>query len=577
MVGQPTVTTNDTDALRDALEALAVGAGEVRFALPGPHREHRTDLAHEVASRIRDYLLPRLADLDAPAVVVLVGATGAGKSTLLNTLAGEVVTQPGALRPTTRTPVVWTHADHTERYGRDFLPRFTGADRRLQVVGHHDDDLSGVTVVDTPDLDSVEVANREIADEVLAAADLCVFVTSAQRYADAVPWDVLRGTRERGLPLVVVCNRLPATGATEILDDLHRRLSEEGVIERDGPLELIAIDEQGPLGPDGLLHPDDAAPLRDRLASLADAEQRAALVAEALGSGIDHVLALTDVLAETVRDERGEADGLLAAVDGAYAAQRDDLLASLDQGRLIHAEVLARWQAFVGTGELLRVLNEGASRLRGWVRRVLGGGPQPQTEQVRGEARATLVDAVTRRAERAAATAAGAWELSPAGEALLDRGLWHADTETEARARRAVEDWLAELADLVAAQGADRRRLAQVTSTGVNVVAVALMLTVFAHTGGLSGAEVGITAGAAAVQQRLLEHVVGSAAARSLVARGRQRLEEVLGDVLAADRQRFDAILAPLVPAAGAEAHLAELARAVAATRIRALPEATHG
>ena len=238
--------------------------------------------------------------------------------------------------------------------------------------------------------------------------------------------------------------------------------------------------------------------------------------------------------------------------------------------------MLARWQAFVGTGEILRVLTEGATRIRGWMRRVLGG-PEPQTEQVQGEARTALADAVLRRAERAAATAAGAWELSPSGEPLLDRDLWHADPATGLRTRQAVEDWLAELAALVEEQGADRRRLAQVTSAGVNVVAVSLMLTVFAHTGGLTGAEVGITAGAAALQQRLLEHVVGGAAARTLVTRGRRRLEEILTGVLAEDRRRFDERLAPLVPAAGTEAHLAELTRQVAATRIRALPEAPHG
>jgi hypothetical protein len=47
---------------------------------------------------------------------------------------------------------------------------------------------AGLALLDAPDIDSVVVENRQLAAQLLAAADLWLFVTSAARYADAVPW-----------------------------------------------------------------------------------------------------------------------------------------------------------------------------------------------------------------------------------------------------------------------------------------------------------------------------------------------------------------------------------------------------
>lgn len=83
-------------------------------------------------------------------------------------------------------------------------------------------------------------------------------------------------------------------------------------------------------------------------------------------------------------------------------------------------------------------------------------------------------------------------------------------------------------------------------------MAVTAMVGVFVHTGGVTGAEIGVAAGAAAVQQKLLEHFFGTAAARSLIAEARQKLLGDLAAVLDRDRARFDEQLAGLRPPAGA-------------------------
>src|SRR5699024_671242 len=61
--------------------------------------------------QIGDHIAPRLASLDAPLLVVVGGSTGAGKSTLVNALVGHPVTRSGAIRPTTRRPVLLHHPD----------------------------------------------------------------------------------------------------------------------------------------------------------------------------------------------------------------------------------------------------------------------------------------------------------------------------------------------------------------------------------------------------------------------------------------------------------------------------------
>ena len=67
------------------------------------------------------------------------------------------------------------------------LPRVTGHGRgepgTLRVVTA-DALPAGLALADAPDIDSVVTANRELAAQLLAAADLWLFVTTAARYAE---------------------------------------------------------------------------------------------------------------------------------------------------------------------------------------------------------------------------------------------------------------------------------------------------------------------------------------------------------------------------------------------------------
>ncbi|WP_181785851.1 dynamin family protein, partial [Streptomyces phytophilus] len=75
---------------------------------------------------------------------------------------------------------------------------------------------SGLALLDAPDIDSLAGHARELAAELVCAADVWVLVTTASRYADAVPWHLLRTAKEYDVSLVTVLDRVPHQVAGEI-------------------------------------------------------------------------------------------------------------------------------------------------------------------------------------------------------------------------------------------------------------------------------------------------------------------------------------------------------------------------
>ena len=133
----------------------------------------------------------------------------------------------------------------------------------------------------------------------------------------------------------------------------------------------------------------------------------------------------------------------------------------------------------------------------------------------------------------------------PGGEGILGR---RADLSTGSpgfrdRVDRLVRDWQGEIFDMVRSEGGNRRTNARVAAYGVNGIGLFLMLVSFAHTGGLTGAEVGIAGGTSVLAQRVLEAIFGDQAVREMAARARKALLARVDDLYAAERARFqDAI-----------------------------------
>src|SRR6266571_1663935 len=256
--------------------------------------------ARERARQLRDHLegfvRPRAADIEAPLIVVL--------------------------RPTTREAVLYASESDAKHILSGDRLRLIAGDRIIHAVGP--ESSSGVAVIDAPDIDSVERDNRELADVLLEASDLCVFVTTATRYADLVPWEVLRRVRERGLPLVVVLNRVPPheQDRVAVVADAKRLLSETDTPDMQQPVEMIAIDE-GDVDPrvNGLAR-EKARPLLERVARLAaEGDERRDVATRALAGSLRGLAPLAHSIADDLEHEAIDADALRRIAATTYAEE----------------------------------------------------------------------------------------------------------------------------------------------------------------------------------------------------------------------------------------------------------------
>jgi energy-coupling factor transporter ATP-binding protein EcfA2 len=556
------------DALREVRDRVA--AAPLVLATAGRDEARRT--ARSVVDQVDDYLLPRLRDLDAPLLTVVGGSTGAGKSTLVNSLVGVPVTTAGVLRPTTRSPVlVCSPADAPAFAGERVLPglaRVTGGPGgpgTLELVVR-DDVPAGLALLDAPDVDSVVASNRDLASQLLAAADLWVFVTTASRYADAVPWDVLRTAQERGTALAVVLDRVPPEAVAEVAQDLAGMLQRAGL----SSARLFVVEERPLTG--GLLPPEQVAPLRTWLHALAaDREQRAAVVRQTLTGALASLESRVAMVAAAVQEQDAAARELSAAAHAAYA----DACATIDDGvrggALLRGEVLSRWQEFVGTGEWMRSLQNSVGRLRDRLTAALTGRPTA-AEDLSGALETGVAALLRAEADRAAERTTTTWRALPGGATLLGEdgdALARVSADFPEAAAAQVRDWQGAVLDLVRQQGADKRTRARLYSWGVNGAGAVVMVAVFASTGGLTGGEVAVAGGTTALGQRLLEAVLGDAAVRSLADRAREDLLGRADGLLQSERDRFDARVADAVPRDDAAAGLRQ-AVAGLGTAIRA-------
>ncbi|WP_433246529.1 ABC transporter [Streptosporangium sp. CA-135522] len=581
---------NGSDGLLEALRELRrhLDLGLFPFAAGDVGDDRRA--LRELTGQLDDYLIPRLSAIDAPLLAVVGGSTGAGKSTLVNSLVGADVSEPGVLRPTTLAPtLVVSPADQawfTAQHVLPGLPRVTGEGRgepgTLRVVTVPDLP-PGLALLDAPDIDSVVTANRELAAQLLAAADLWLFTTTASRYADEVPWGFLRSARERSTALAVILSRVPPEALGVVKRDLTRLLEANGL----GGTRLFEVPE--------LVLPEENArlpytavkPVAGWLAGIAaDSQARADVVRQTLSGALESLATRVPALADAVDRQHAVAADLRSMTDAAYAGG----LAAFDEGMLdgslLRGEVLARWQDFIGTGDLMRSLENRVGRFRDRLVALFTGRPAPESE-LRVALESGVEALIRASADGAAERVLESWSSHPSGRALLEEAgvaaagrLGRASAGLPADTEAAVRDWQGYVLGLVREEGADKRTTARLTSYGVNGAGLLLMLAVFASTGGLTGIEVGIAGGTSVLSQKLLEAVFGDQAVRTLTVKARTDLRARVAVLLGAEAARFTALLDAVQPPLEAAPALRAAARAVrdhrgeipAADRRTALP-----
>ena len=554
----------------------------------------RTLLA-AMARQLDDYILPRSASVDNPLTIVVGGSTGAGKSTLVNTLLGEPLTQSGAIRPTTRHPVLLHRAEDEAALSLErFLPtlprtRTSGMNAGSQALPGLDPKIAralipittsalpqGIALIDAPDIDSVSEENRTLAKELLSAADLWLFVTTANRYADAVPWELLHEAAARSIAIAVVLNRVPEGDEEAIENDLRRMLDEAGI-----HAVLIHTVTEQPRDENGMLAPVSLAPLTLWIRELgADAPARAAIARQTLAGAVETLAGNLQVLAAEQARQQAAHQSLAAIAAEEYEDALTTIDGALSDGSLLRGEVLSRWHDFVGTGDFFRSLDSTIGRLRDRVGSALRGQPaaaQKVEDALESGIHAVVLDAAARASENTRTR----WRASRAGRSLLARldapqavyaapqavsAASEQSTDGEVKGEvQSAEDifsaavaeqirlWQGSVLEMIREEGADKRKRARFLSLGVNAAAVMLMVAAFSLTGGITGIEAGIAGGSGVVGTKLLESIFGEDAVRRMATRARTDLLERMADLLTEHAQPFTEVLEETDPQADAE------------------------
>jgi energy-coupling factor transporter ATP-binding protein EcfA2 len=578
--GEPYVRV-DAQRLESALLAVRQPVVSVPLLLNTPGIAGARAERRKLLSQIDDYLLPRLRQSGAPILVALVGSTGAGKSTLLNSIVGAEVSLTGIRRPTTNSPVLACHPSEEQWFAENvFLPTLPRVRQQglampgrdgLLVLAANEGMPRGVALLDTPDIDSLVQAHREFAHQFLDASDLWLFMTSARRYADAAVWELLQEAKSRAASLAIVLSRVPPGPAPQITGHFDAMLAANGLadIRRFVIPETIVKDSRLPLEVSG--------PVREWLAETAQRdERRVAVLTQTMSGVLDTFPTRVIGLAGQVDAQLTLREQLAGQIRDCYAAGRTELDETVQSGTLLQGEVLARWQDFAGTGDLLRAL--GAGRRRGRGSRAKTQRQPDRASAVKAALRASLESLIAAIADRCAESAVARWQQHPGGSQLLadldaaaagrsagsdyvsaalaDLGIADAVADAAAtpldvtslgraspslatRAPRAISAWQDHVQQLVQAENVTKRSVARVVS--LDAESLALMLMIGMLVSGVrpdaDGEDIG------AVLQRLLTSLFGAGLLRDLEGRVRLDLGQRAGLLFEDEARRFTEVL----------------------------------
>ncbi|MGN6722124.1 MAG: ABC transporter [Marmoricola sp.] len=500
---------------------------KVDLALDVVEVKEAATVRDEVAVQLADYVMPRILAADAPLLAVVGGSTGAGKSTLVNSIVGSAVTEAGVLRPTTRSPVLVHNPDDAEWFvNARILPDFrrtesASADPGLLQLVSSPNVPQGIAVLDAPDVDSLEERNRTLAAQLLDAADMWLFVTSAARYADQVPWGYLRRAAERKAAVAIILDRTPASAVGEVAAHLSRMLVARGL--KDSPLFTVP---EGYVDAEGLLPQESIEQIQIWLEQLAANDQaKTAVVRQTLAGTVRSVAERTYSVADACERAEEVCDGLRASLVETYAGAIDEVDRAASSGRLVASVAGSDWRAALA-----------------------------QVEQA-------LVAVIADDGERAAASAVQRWHNTDPGRTILKGrpDMAAASPDITARAARVVSLWRQSARELVAGQ----RGTVDDTSAGVEELGAALQILTLS--GSRDSASGSVSAWARSAFMSSFTHDISE----RLVARSRNELLRQTEDVFTDEAQRFEALVgASGAHRADAEA-LRELARYIDDLRLR--------
>lgn len=331
-------------------------------------------------------------------VMALAGGTGVGKSSVLNALAGKVVSEVRAIRPTTDLPVAWVAEDR--RAEVEPLLEWLRVDA---VVTHDDGQLPDVAILDLPDVDSVRGEHRATVDTLLPRIDAITWIVDPEKYDDArvhAYWRGLVGHADRLRFVLNKADRLAEKERQVVADDLRARLMADGIARP----AINVVSATGGEGIDRLRSElAEAAHAKVIIAAKLEADRAEAAERLARAAGIDPEAGYRPLLAIERRDEL-----VGAAVSGALTLVDPIGLAGQIRSAVLHrarvggGSFLGRVIALAGsfTGQRRRQADPaaylGAWRTRGALGRVLNPVREAMAEaaaQVPPESRGRVLEA----------------------------------------------------------------------------------------------------------------------------------------------------------------------------------------
>jgi hypothetical protein len=578
----------DARKLESALIELRDAVTRTQLLLDFPGIETGRAERQQIISQVEDYLLPRLRQSGAPILIAMVGSTGAGKSTLLNSIAGRQVSATGIRRPTTNSPVLACHPDEVGWFAENvFLPTLPRVRQQGLAMPGRDGLLvlatsagmpGGIALLDTPDIDSVVAAHRQFARQFLDASDLWLFVTTARRYADAVVWDLLKDARDRGASLGIVLSRVPPASIQQLTEHFGAMLDANGL----GDVPRFVIPET--IVTDAQLPPEISAPVRSWLEDTSKRDdRRIAILTQTMSGVLDSFEARVPALAALAQMQLALGAELRSAADAAYAAALAEHDEAIRSGSLLRGEVVARWQDFAGTGDLMRTLEMRKGKRAQRSKR--HGAFPARAQSLQAALRQSVEALTTSLADRAAEDAMERWQASPAGAGLLAEArqaqqlplgsdlsyaslrkwegelqwgfpgvqselaaslphggvdaLSRSSADLPRRVAQTVSAWQEYVLHLVQTENVTRRSIARIASFDAESLSLVMTIGVLGYGAG----DVLVNDGASAGPQRLLTSLFGAGLLRDIGGQARQDLHERISLLFAEEAVRFTALI----------------------------------
>ena len=506
----------------ESLARLSEQVESVELTLDTPQVEKLRELRLRVLFQLTDYVIPRLVQLDAPMIVVVGGSTGAGKSTLVNSLVGEKVTESGILRPTTRAPIlIHNPADANWFTEGRLLPNLLHPVDEDEVHGMRmvatEKIPPGLVIVDAPDINSIDRKNRALSGQLLKAADLWLFVSSAARYADAVPWQFLTEAIERNAAVAVVLDRTHPEAIDEVRRHLARMMTARGL--SDSP--LFAVPETS-LDPGGFLPAEVVAPIFNWLKSIAeDVDSRQLLVRQGIDGAVRQLVFAAIEIADNMEAQLQATTMLYTEVEEVYKVATQEFANLVNQGGFFSGQISARWQEYATALDLKNLL---AEKVR-----------NPETRASSAE----LIDAIVHAlasafddfGQTAADVATKAWREFPFGQSLLHPDLAKASADSQVRALKIAKDWMDALRDLVRGATEDKKMTIAFQSLSVNGLTGALAIHIL--TSGSEPSELSDLA------RLTIESVIDPKQVSDLTSEATQGLVSGFGTYLQVEKKRY--------------------------------------